>query len=207
MTTPERFSMGSYLFGPPRPDAPRRRVSRRPRRVCGKFVGSLSSISAPQPSVRAEEAASFWRPSRSASPAPRSRPGCGLPGCGAPFETRPGKRAASGRTGLKRPRGRSSDRTGTVRSAPIHKVRGTFPTNLTHTRPYPPAWRRTHQRVSSLSLPPTLLREAEQVAKDQGRTTSELFREALRRYLPPPCSSHGSYSCTLAMAVPPQNNI
>ncbi len=42
---------------------------------------------------------------------------------------------SSGRTGLKRPRGMSSDSTGTVRSVRIHKVRGTFPTNLTHTPP------------------------------------------------------------------------
>jgi len=35
-----------------------------------------------QPSVRAEEAASFWRSSRSTSPAPSSRPGGGLPANG-----------------------------------------------------------------------------------------------------------------------------
>jgi CopG family transcriptional regulator/antitoxin EndoAI len=38
-------------------------------------------------------------------------------------------------------------------------------------------------RILSLSLPPGLLREAERVAKKEGRTKSELFREALRRYL------------------------
>ena len=38
-------------------------------------------------------------------------------------------------------------------------------------------------KILSLSLPPTLLREAERVAKKEGRTKSELFREALRRYL------------------------
>ena len=38
-------------------------------------------------------------------------------------------------------------------------------------------------KVLSLSLPPTLLRQAERVAKEEGRTKSELFREALRRYL------------------------
>ena len=38
-------------------------------------------------------------------------------------------------------------------------------------------------KVLSLSLPPTLLREAERLAKKEGRTKSELFREALRRYL------------------------
>lgn len=38
-------------------------------------------------------------------------------------------------------------------------------------------------KILSLSLPPALLREAERVAKKEGRTKSELFREALRRYL------------------------
>jgi CopG family transcriptional regulator/antitoxin EndoAI len=38
-------------------------------------------------------------------------------------------------------------------------------------------------RVLSLSLPPDLAREAERVAKQEGRTRSELFREALRRYV------------------------
>ena len=38
-------------------------------------------------------------------------------------------------------------------------------------------------RIVSLSLPPNLLREAERVAKQEGRTKSELFREALRRYV------------------------
>lgn len=38
-------------------------------------------------------------------------------------------------------------------------------------------------RVLSLSLPPDLAREAERVAKQEGRTKSELFREALRRYV------------------------
>lgn len=38
-------------------------------------------------------------------------------------------------------------------------------------------------KILSLSLPPTLLREAERLAKKEGRTRSELFREALRRYL------------------------
>lgn len=38
-------------------------------------------------------------------------------------------------------------------------------------------------KILSLSLPPKLLREAERVAKTEGRTKSELFREALRRYL------------------------
>jgi CopG family transcriptional regulator/antitoxin EndoAI len=39
------------------------------------------------------------------------------------------------------------------------------------------------RRILSFSLPPTLLREAERLAKKEGRTKSELFREALRRYL------------------------
>jgi metal-responsive CopG/Arc/MetJ family transcriptional regulator len=38
-------------------------------------------------------------------------------------------------------------------------------------------------KILSLSLPPTLLREAERVAKKEGRTKSELFREVLRRHL------------------------
>ncbi len=35
----------------------------------------------------------------------------------------------------------------------------------------------------SLSLPPKLLREAERLARREGRTRSELLREALRRYV------------------------
>ena len=38
-------------------------------------------------------------------------------------------------------------------------------------------------RILSLSLPPDLIRAAERVAKQEGRTKSELFREALRRYI------------------------
>jgi CopG family transcriptional regulator/antitoxin EndoAI len=38
-------------------------------------------------------------------------------------------------------------------------------------------------KIISLSLPPELLGEAERVAKKEGRTKSELFREALRRYM------------------------
>jgi CopG family transcriptional regulator / antitoxin EndoAI len=38
-------------------------------------------------------------------------------------------------------------------------------------------------KVTSLSLPPTLLREAERLARREGRTRSELLREALRRYV------------------------
>lgn len=41
------------------------------------------------------------------------------------------------------------------------------------------------QRISkttTISLPPSLYREAIKLAKDKGMTKSELFREALRRY-------------------------
>ena len=38
-------------------------------------------------------------------------------------------------------------------------------------------------KILSLSLPPALIREARRVAKKEGRTQSELFREALRRYI------------------------
>jgi len=38
-------------------------------------------------------------------------------------------------------------------------------------------------KVVSLSLPPDLAREVERVAKQEGRTKSELFREAFRRYV------------------------
>ena len=38
-------------------------------------------------------------------------------------------------------------------------------------------------RVFSLSIPRELLRQAGRVAKEEGRTKSELFREALRRYV------------------------
>lgn len=38
-------------------------------------------------------------------------------------------------------------------------------------------------KIVSVSLPPAMLRETERVAKKGGRTKSELFREALRRYL------------------------
>ena len=37
-------------------------------------------------------------------------------------------------------------------------------------------------KVLSISLPPQLLAEAEKLAKEENRTVSELFREALRRY-------------------------
>ena len=38
-------------------------------------------------------------------------------------------------------------------------------------------------KLVTISLPPVLLREAEKVAKQEQRTTSELFREALRQYI------------------------
>ena len=38
-------------------------------------------------------------------------------------------------------------------------------------------------RTISISLPPEMLKEAERVAKEEGRTKSELVREALRRYI------------------------
>jgi CopG family transcriptional regulator/antitoxin EndoAI len=37
-------------------------------------------------------------------------------------------------------------------------------------------------RVRSLSLPSDLVREAERLAKQEGRTRTEILREALRRY-------------------------
>ena len=38
-------------------------------------------------------------------------------------------------------------------------------------------------KILSVSLPPALLKAAERAAKKEGRTKSELFREALRLYL------------------------
>ena len=38
-------------------------------------------------------------------------------------------------------------------------------------------------KQTALSLPPGLLREAERVAKREGRTRNELLREAVRRYI------------------------
>ena len=40
-----------------------------------------------------------------------------------------------------------------------------------------------NSRILSLSIPPGLLRQAARIAKEEGRTKSELFREALRRYV------------------------
>lgn len=41
----------------------------------------------------------------------------------------------------------------------------------------------SQRRLITISLPPTLLREAEAVAKKEHRTKSELLREALRFYV------------------------
>lgn len=41
---------------------------------------------------------------------------------------------------------------------------------------------RTTKNIS-ITLPPSLLKQATTVAKKEGRTQSELFREALRKYL------------------------
>lgn len=38
-------------------------------------------------------------------------------------------------------------------------------------------------KILSLSLAPELLKAAERIARKEGRTKSELFREALRRYI------------------------
>ena len=38
-------------------------------------------------------------------------------------------------------------------------------------------------RVRSLALPSDLVREAERLAKQEGRTKTEILREALRRYV------------------------
>jgi metal-responsive CopG/Arc/MetJ family transcriptional regulator len=38
-------------------------------------------------------------------------------------------------------------------------------------------------RIINMTVPEELLREADEVAKAEGRTRSELFREAVRRYL------------------------
>lgn len=41
---------------------------------------------------------------------------------------------------------------------------------------------RTTKNIS-ITMPPTMLKEAENTAKEEGRTISELLREALRHYL------------------------
>ena len=40
-----------------------------------------------------------------------------------------------------------------------------------------------NSRILTLSIPPGLLRQAERIAKEEGRSKSEIFREALRRYV------------------------
>jgi predicted transcriptional regulator len=40
-------------------------------------------------------------------------------------------------------------------------------------------------KTVSITLPPALLVEAQQIAQRENRTMSELFREALRRYIVP----------------------
>lgn len=46
------------------------------------------------------------------------------------------------------------------------------------------SYMRTAKTVS-ITLPPALLLEAQQIAQRENRTMSELFREALRRYMVP----------------------
>lgn len=38
-------------------------------------------------------------------------------------------------------------------------------------------------KTITLSLPPEIMKKVEQLMKEEGRTRSELFREALRRYI------------------------
>lgn len=38
-------------------------------------------------------------------------------------------------------------------------------------------------KIMSLSLPPEMVREVERIVKKENRTKSELFREALRKYI------------------------
>ncbi|MBI4334531.1 MAG: ribbon-helix-helix protein, CopG family [Chloroflexi bacterium] len=38
-------------------------------------------------------------------------------------------------------------------------------------------------RVITLSLPPDMAKQVEDLSREEGRTKSELFREALRRYI------------------------
>lgn len=40
-----------------------------------------------------------------------------------------------------------------------------------------------HSRPVTVTLPPKLFRLAERIAEEEGRTRSELFREALRKYV------------------------
>lgn len=41
----------------------------------------------------------------------------------------------------------------------------------------------TEPRTFTISIPPKLAREVDKVAKAEGRTRSELFREAMRQYV------------------------
>ncbi len=38
-------------------------------------------------------------------------------------------------------------------------------------------------KIMTLSLPPEMVKEVERIVKEENRTKSELFREALRRYI------------------------
>ena len=38
-------------------------------------------------------------------------------------------------------------------------------------------------KLVTISIPPALFKKAQKMAQDEGRTQSELFREALRRYV------------------------
>ncbi len=38
-------------------------------------------------------------------------------------------------------------------------------------------------KILSLSLPPEMAAQVDEITKEEGRTKSELFREALRRYI------------------------
>ncbi len=38
-------------------------------------------------------------------------------------------------------------------------------------------------KVMTLSLPPEMVKEVERIVKEENRTKSELFREALRKYI------------------------
>lgn len=38
-------------------------------------------------------------------------------------------------------------------------------------------------KILTLSLPPEMAKQVDEITKEEGRTRSELFREALRRYI------------------------
>jgi Arc/MetJ-type ribon-helix-helix transcriptional regulator len=52
-------------------------------------------------------------------------------------------------------------------------------------------------KTVSITLPPDLLVEAQQVAQREHRTMSELFREALRRYMAPAGTSNPQWAAML----------